>query len=136
MVYKGMKNHQGQSELKEFINIDQLNKIMKTEYKREAINTSKKAFEEIKDKISPIQEKIIGILINYGINGLTTDEITQHYADDYVTCDNAFFIASQRVRPRLTELLRENLIEKCGERESQKTNKLQNVWRLCKINLI
>ena len=61
-------------------------------------------------------------------NGMTAEDILQVLRDDGVIP----VIDPNFVRPRLTELCAEGIVEAAGKAKSHRTGKSVTVWRLCK----
>lgn len=82
--------------------------------------TSKEAADSIdrRQRAKIIREKCID-LFRININGLTADECAMLIDENVLS-----------VRPRITELKRDGLIEKTGLRRPSSTNTSSHVWRL------
>lgn len=83
------------------------------------VGPSKQAAEKVEPKSKIIRDKIVEILKQHHRIGLTADEL-------------AFLLDASvlSVRPRVTELLRMNILEDSGGRRKNEMGSTVTVWRL------
>jgi len=79
-------------------------------------DTSREAAEKIAPKVARLQTRVIAALNRHG--PMTTDETAAKIGESVLA-----------VRPRFSELSREGVIEKTGERRANESGMSANVWR-------
>lgn len=87
----------------------------------------REAYYEVQQD-APTRRWYIVNILRLHRNGLTAEEILQVLLDDGIIAA----IDPNYVRPRLTELCAEGIIEAAGKAKSPRTGKSVTVWRLCK----
>lgn len=87
----------------------------------------REAYYEVQQD-APTRRWYIVNILRLHPNGMTAEDILQVLQDDGVIPA----IDPNYVRPRLTELCAEGLIEAAGKAKSHRTGKRVTVWRLCK----
>lgn len=83
-------------------------------------------YEALQD--APTRRWYIVNILRLHPNGMTAEDILQVLRDDGVIP----VIDPNFVRPRLTELCAEGIVEAAGKAKSHRTGKSVTVWRLCK----
>lgn len=87
----------------------------------------REAYYEVQQD-APTRRWYIVNILRLHPNGMTAEDILQVLLDDGIIAA----IDPNYVRPRLTELCAEGLIEAAGKAKSHRTGKRVTVWRLCK----